>query len=239
MKNFYTTAFNVKSAITTNDVVMVFDGDSLTEGTNNAGISQYYPKEVEKHFNPFFDSLNFYSYGVSGQTTRQMLSDASSQIYSKVDSNKDNVLIAWEEANAILQLDNGYDNSNKVTAQENFDDMVTYFQGAKDAGYNHLIIITGYLPRKSTNGNYEISSYTIYPSSVDEMEVYCDLVANADINTVPWDYHIDLRNTANIGGAKGQTKDVSFFNDYIHLQKLGYDEIVNEVIPVISNIFNI
>jgi hypothetical protein len=220
------------------DVVMVFDGDSLTLGTGGTG-GQYYPNEVNTHYVSTFNSKTFNSFGVGGQSLRNMLSDVDTQIYPLAVEGKENILVVWEEANAILQLDNGYDNSAKVTAQENYDDMVTYCQGAKTAGFQHCIVVTGYLPRKSANGNYEISGYNVYPSSVDTMEEYCNLIKNATISSVPWDYHVDLRDAANIGGVKGQQKDATYFTDYIHLTNAGYDIVAQNVITEINKIFGL
>ena len=216
------------------DVVLVFDGDSLTEGSTNSGIEQYYPKEVNTYFNSVFKSKEFYSYAVGGQTLIQMISDASSQIYPKAQVGKENILVAWEEANAMLKITTR--TGVKKTAVENFNDMKSYFQGAKDAGFQHCILITGYYPRLNTSGEYRIASYVIDPASVDEMEVYLNMVANADINTVPWDYHIDLRNAPNIGGTKEQLQDPTYFADYIHLQALGYNEIAIMVESKINQI---
>ena len=218
------------------NIVLVFDGDSLTDGVNNAGSSQYYPNRVNNNIDVVYGTKEFYSYGVSGQSTRQMLADRATQIYPKATAGKINILVAWEEANAILRLDNGYNNSLKVTAEENFADMQTYFEGAKLAGFQHCILITGYYPRKSISGDYEIGSYKIYPSSVDEMEVYLNLVTDANIEDMPWDYHIDLRTAPNIGGVKGQLENATYFNDYIHLQALGYNEIATIITEKINEI---
>lgn len=227
----------ISNAATT-DLVLVFDGNSLTEGITHAGIDQYYPKQVNANYEGVFKSKTFYSYGVGGQTTKDMLSDVVSQIYPKVEAGKTNILIAWEDANSLFEV-SGSTQYGQSTAQENFNDFVTYFQGAKDAGFDICILLTGYLPRKSANGNYEIGSSTITPTSVDKMESYCNLVANANISSVPWDYHIDLRNAPNIGGPKGQLKDPTYFGDYLHLYAAGYDIIAQQVIAQINEIFGI
>lgn len=220
----------------TSDVVMVFDGDSLTLG-EGAGDGQYYPNKVNTNFANTFQSKEFYSYGKGGQDLLDMMADASTQIYPKATVGKENILVVWEEANAILKVTGS--GSVKRTAVQNYNDMITYIQDGKDAGFQHCILITGYMPRKSPSGNYEISTLTITPESVDEMEVYCNMVTNADINTVPWDYHIDLRNAPNIGGAKGQQEDALYFKDYLHLLAAGYDEIATVVIAKINSIFGI
>lgn len=221
----------------TSDVVLVFDGNSLTEGINNAGIDQYYPKLVNTHFEGVFKSKEFSSYGVSGQSTQEMLADVQTQIYPKAVPGKENILIAWEDANSMIKLTN-YDNSDKVSGEQNFVDMKTYFQGAKDAGFQHCILLTGYYPRMQEDGFYHMGTRTVLEESLDQMEIYMNLVSNADIKTVPWDYHIDLREAPHIGGVRGQLED-EYFNDYIHLNAIGYDEIAALVIDKIEEIFNI
>jgi len=214
---------------------LVFDGDSLTRGFNNSGQEQYYPNLVKDAFYEDYD-VTFNSFGVSGQRTEQMIADADTQIYPLAVEGRINILIAWEDANAIIQLDNGYDNSNTVSAEQNFDDFVTYFEGA--TGFQYKILITGYYPRKNGSGDYAIGAYKALLPSLDEQEAFFDLVAVADINTVPWTHHIDLRNAPNIGGAKGQNENPTYFNDYLHLEAAGYDIVADEVISVMSGILS-
>jgi lysophospholipase L1-like esterase len=218
----------------TADVVLVFDGNSLTNGMSHAGSTQYYPNQVNNNYAATFNSKSFYSYGVNGQTLRDMMADAATQIYSKAVAGKENILIGWEDVNGIY--------GGTVTAQENYDDMVTYFQDAKNAGMQHCILITGFYPRKSTDGKYWYNG-TNQTTTVNTYEpvhtTYLDLVKNADINTVPWDYHIDLRDASNIGGTTGQVKDETYFGDYFHLTAAGYDIVAQKVIAEINKIFGI
>jgi hypothetical protein len=216
-----------------NKKILVFDGDSLTEGTNASGIDQYYPKEVNK-----ITGGKFYSFGVSGQKTREMLGKFNSQIKPLPKYNSENFIIAWEEANAILHIE-GRVNSEKVTAQENFDDMIHYFDKSRNAGYQHRILITGYYPRLDQNNEYRIGEYVITHQSVDEMELYFNMVANADLSSVTWTHHIDLRNASNIGGSKGQLINETYFADYIHLKSAGYNEVADMVINEINKISNL
>jgi len=39
-----------------------------------------------------------------------------------------------------------------------------------------------------------------------------------------------MRLNANIGGARYQNQSATYFNDYLHLTALGYDEVAMEVI---------
>lgn len=213
---------NNKPVLSNSDIMIVFDGDSLTEGINNAGIDQYYPKEIQTWLSTRTNSVEFYSYGVSGQSTQDMIADASTQIDTKVDASKINVIVAWEDVNAIL--------NDGRTASQNFDDMETYFSGRKTAGYNYGILIGGYYPRIRINGTYNNSAWdTGSPSPLDNQHDYFELLSNASGQS--WDVLVDLRNNAIIGGARAQQlSDNTYFNDSVHLQNVGYDQVVNDVI---------
>lgn len=208
-------------------LVTVYDGDSLTRGFNNAGIEQYYPLEVNALLEGKALSKEFYSYGVGGQSTLNMLSDASSQIYTKAVSGKECMLFAWEDVNAIL--------NDGRTAQQNFDDFVTYFNGAETAGFQYRILITGYYPRKLLDGTYHNAGWT--QARLDAQHDYFELVKNADINSVPWTHHIDLRNNISVGGSRDQFI-TDRFADSVHLEAIGYDEgPVAEVWGLLNQIF--
>lgn len=219
---------NIKIDLSTSDLVIVFDGDSLTRGFNNAQIEQYYPKEVDAYLTGKSNTKEFYSYGVGGQSTVQMINDANTQIYPKAQTGKENVLIAWEDVNAIL--------NDGRTAQQNFDDFETYFAGAKAAGFQHCVLITGYYPRELENGTYHNTSWT--QNDFDKQHDYFELVKNANINNQSWDYHIDLRNVDGIGGPRDQTINANF-SDSVHLFASGYDLVADKVIQELNKIFKI
>lgn len=225
--------------ISTKEVVLVIDGDSLTQGINNAGPSndQYIGNQVLNHFDSFTESFTLNSQGVSGESLQEKLPDVATRIYPLAETGKDNILIAWADANSIIQIlsySDGTtpDNSSKVNETTQYNDYVTYFTGATD--FQNKILITGFMPRVDGNGDYKITlpsgvTLTIDPASVDTLETFYDNVKNADISTVPWTHHIDLRDLPNIGGVKGQTIDSIYFADYLHLQTAGYNEIVTKL----------
>ena len=234
MNRFFLSVVSSISGSVLPDINLVFDGNSLVRGFNNSGQEQYFPNLVNDALSVNYNTT-FNSFGVDSQKTADMIADATTQIYPLADPSKINILIAWEDANSIIQLDNGYDNTGTVSAAQNFADMETYFNGA--TGFQYKILITGYYPRKDiTSGDYEIGSYKAILSSLSTQEDYFNLVLNADIWTVPWTHHIDLRNAPNIGGVAGQNENATYFNDYIHLQALGYEEISTMVINTINDI---
>lgn len=219
-----------KPKLSETDILIVFDGDSLTEGMNNAGVDQYYPKQVQSWLSTRAKTVEFYSYGVSGQTTQQMLSDVSTQIHTKVNNAKTNIIVAWEDVNAIL--------NNGRTAQQNYDDFVTYFQGCKNAGFDYAILLTGYYPKIRLDGTYNNSAWeTGSPSPLDRQHNYFEQVTAA--SGVPWNVHVDLRAAPNIGGARGETLSSTYFNDSVHLQAAGYDIVSDQVESAILEIFDL
>ena len=225
--------------ISAKEVVYVIDGDSLTEGINNAGEAndQYIGNQVSNNFSSLAQAFTLYSLGVSGASLQEKLVDVSTRVYPLAETGKDNILTAWLDANSIIQIlsfsdGSTPDNSAKVNATTQYNDYVTYFNGATD--FQTKILITGFMPRVDSNGDYKLTLpsgvvATIDPVSIDTLETFYDNIKNADISTVPWTHHIDLRDLQNIGGAKGQLIDNIYFNDYIHLQTAGYNEIVSKL----------
>ncbi len=215
-------SFTPKVSLSSTDLNIIFDGDSLTEGINNSGVDQYYPKQVEAYLTPLCQSLTFNSFGVSGQTTQNMLSDLSTQITPLYDPNKVNVIIAWEDVNAIL-------NGLRTSAQ-NISDFETYFSICKSAGFEHTVLITGYYPRRRINGTYNQSGWDQgNPSPLDNQHEYFETVKNNGISDC--DVIVDLRDESTIGGAREQTLvNQTYFEDSVHLQDLGYDLVADFVI---------
>ena len=196
------------------DMNIVFDGDSLTAGVPVGG--QYYPNQVKNWLQTRCKSLTFNSFGVSGQSTLDMLSDIGTQILPLYDSNKENVIVAWEDVNAIL--------NDGRTAQQNYDDFDNYFTQCKNVGFK-TILLTGYYPRTPYN---QVSWNNTTPTRLSKQKDYFDLVLNSPLNSV--DVHIDLRDTVNIGGAEAQAVNPTYFDDSVHLEAAGYDEVANDVI---------
>lgn len=228
MKNFLNvmmgsgSGFVDKPRLINTDLNIVFDGDSLTEGINNAGIDQYYPKVIRDYLQPKCKSLTFNSFGVSGQTTQAMLSDITTQILPLYDVGKSNMIIAWEDVNAIL-------NSGR-TAAENIADFESYFGQCKSTGFEYTILLLGYYPRKKVDGTYNQVSWNVGdPSPLDIQAQYFDNAVSSGLTNV--DLIIDLRNDATIGGAREQQLvDTTIFADSVHLQSIGYDALANYVI---------
>jgi len=204
---------NPNPSISTVDLNIVFDGDSLTFGTGATG-SQDYPNYIKNKIGGQFKSFTFNSFGVSGQNTQDMISDAPAQIDPLVDGSKTNMIVAWEDVNAIL--------NDGRTAQQNFDDFETYFSGRKTAGFDIGILILGYYPRKKLSGDYNQPTWN--DSLFAIQEAYRELVRNSTSNS--WDLFVDLTVNPIVGGSvTGEFLNPIYFDDSVHLTTLGYNEI--------------
>lgn len=214
-----------RKPLSTLDVNIVFDGDSLTQGINGAGIDQYYPKQVQAWLTSRVNSLEFHSFGVSGQRLYTMLANAPTKIYPLVNPAKENILVVWEDVNQIL--------SGERTAMQTLSDINAYCQGARIAGYDTIYLITGYNSRRPyelwDTVNEVYVPLTINPADELEWQSYFQLITD-QTNTI-WDRRLDLRDAPNIGGAIEQAwQGVPEFQDYIHLTALGYDIVADEVV---------
>jgi len=199
-------------SLSSTDLNLVFDGDSLTFGTGGLG-AQDYPNYIKSKIQLLCNSLEFNSFGVSGQSTLDMLSDANTQIDVLVDVDKYNMIVAWEDVNAIL--------NESRTALQNFNDFVTYFTDRKAAGFEYGVLVLGYYPRLKLDGTYNQPTWN--NTLFDIQEAYRELVRNAI--SPPWDCIVDLTEHPIFGGVRGQYLNTGYFNDSVHLTSSGYIEL--------------
>jgi len=193
---------------------MVFDGDSLTY-SQYASSAQYYPNMVRTFMLDFTYPITINSFGINGQSTLDMLSNISSKILPLYDNSKYNVIVAWEDINAIL--------NDARTAQQNFDDIENYITQCKTAGFELCVLVTGYYPRKNLDGTYNQAVWTDgSPNRLDKQHDYFAMCKAQPPDNV--DLHIDLRECPVIGGLmRGATIDENYWNDSNHLVDPGYD----------------
>ncbi|MCG9970983.1 fibronectin type III domain-containing protein [Christiangramia crocea] len=215
------------------DAVLTIDGNSLTEGTGT-NIVQYYPRKVKDHFAKSFNSLSFASFGVGGQTLDQMIADAATQIDPLVDVSKLNILVFWETVNQMYSSGTGADHFTRTQ---------NYAQGRRDAGYDLIILITPPYLKKDADGVFRGISGVITPNDPggyhDRLTDFVNLVEGADINTMPWDIHINLMDAPHIGGGRDEVKDNNYFVDSTHKTDAGYTVVQHLVIRKIKELLNI
>lgn len=130
--------------------VIVCDGNSLTYGYDLPSDSSY-PSKLAT-LAPFNSNGSTVSnYGVSGQSTIDMLNDYSSQIAPLYNANQNSVLVAWELTNDL------YNTGNTDTV---INRMVRYCEGGQVTGFK-VIVMTG-ISRKitgTTSGGDNQSSF--------------------------------------------------------------------------------
>jgi hypothetical protein len=129
---------------------VIFDGNSLTRGYG-ASTSNDYPSQTLRLLGSQWTGQNF---GVDGQTTAQMASDAATQIDPLYNTTNyaQNVLVAWEVTNDL------YFGGDATNAYNRF---VSYCQARRAAGFK--VVVLTVLPRSngSTPTSFETSRQTI------------------------------------------------------------------------------
>jgi lysophospholipase L1-like esterase len=189
---------------------IIFDGNSLTAGQDSTTGNDY-PSQVLALLGSGWTGQNF---GVSGQTTTQMSSDAATQIdplYSTA-TYLDNWLAAWEVTNDL------YFGASATTAYNNY---VSYCQARRAAGWK--VIAVTVLPR-SNSGT---------PSSFETDRQTCNTNIRANWSTFA-DVIADVAADARIGDAGDETNPTYYYisgtaDTRVHLVDAGYAIIARHV----------
>jgi len=189
------------------DGIVIFDGNSMT-----AEASSSYPSTA-------FDLLSgtwFYrNFGVSGQTTIEMIADGVDQIdslYSAAFSN--NVVVYWEVTND-LKL-----GATRADAQAR---MVTYCQARQAAGFK--VVVGTILPREQvgTPETFEADRIAINTYIRENYTDFADVVA-------------DVAGDSRIGDA-GDCNDTTYYNaDKVHMVDAGYAIVAGIVATAIGTL---
>jgi len=203
-------ASTASNPISLADAVIVCDGNSLTQG--GYGGTYTYPQLLSQEVG--FETADFYNYGVSGQQTSQMSSDAAAQIDVLINGSVENILIAWEVGNDI------YYNGDATAAYNNFRD---YCLDRQAAGWR-VIILTCPARTQTTVFGDNPSQYETKLQAANTL-----LLAN-------WqdfaDGIIDLRQYTPL-----QTTSAPYYNaDQVHLTQTGYEIFVPDLANVIKGL---
>jgi hypothetical protein len=177
--------------------LFVGDGNSLTFGTG-AGAGFDYVKQLVALLGATWNSWNF---GVPGQTTTQMSSDAATQIDPILqDGNTKHILGAWEITNEL---------SASVAVATAYANFVAYCQARKAAGWK--VIAFTVLPRSDAGlpGGFETARQSANTSIRANWPTFADALC-------------DVAAQANIGPAGSETNVAFYAGDNIHLNANGY-----------------
>lgn len=181
----------------------IFDGNSMTDSS--------YPATTLASLTGTWYTRNF---GVSGQTTPKMTSDAVTQIDPYYDSRvSNNVVVAWEGTND-LKLG--------ATATTAYNNLVAYCQARQAAGFK--VVILTILPRSDsgTPADFNTSRATVNTNIKNNYASFADVVADVAANT-------DI-------GEDGDSDNTTYYSDKVHLTTAGYNIVAGIVATAIQTL---
>lgn len=187
---------------------VVFDGNSLTEGTT----ASPYPDQVVSLLSEQYAYANI---AVGGQNTDDMLTRQASQLYARYNgAARKNMVVAWEGTNQL-----GHDNCNAALSYQR---MVTYCQNARANGWT--VIVGTVLPQNVFNTNcFETARQTYNSLLRANWASLAD--ALADIAASP------------LIGYAGAWADITYYQaDQIHLNDNGNGVVADIVAPIINSL---
>jgi len=182
---------------------LILDGNSMT---NNS-----YKVRIGLNLSEQWSISNF---GVSGQATPSMIADADTQIDPLFSINRPrNIVVAWEGSNDLYF---------GATATEAYDNLVSYCNDRRDAGWK--VVIVTLLPRSSsgTPGTFEADRQTVNANIRANWSTFADALADIAANTTI--------------GEDGDETDTTYYSDAVHPTDAAYDIIAPIVADAIESI---
>jgi lysophospholipase L1-like esterase len=179
---------------------IVFDGNSLTAGVG--GSQPYSINCVQSLINSQYSVISS-NFGVSGQTTVQMISDANSQIDGAYDPSKNyNIVVCWEGINDLYF---------GATITQAYNNLVTYCLGRKAKGYK--VVICTLTPRQNTGtpANQETNRLAVNQLILTNWKTFADAVANIGDN-IPMGLYASCTNSIYYSSS-----------DLVHFTDVGYN----------------
>jgi lysophospholipase L1-like esterase len=189
------------------DGLIVFDGDSLTEGFMLLR-SQSYPAQAMRLLPQGIRSANV---AVSGQIWPDLLADVNAEVDPLFSAKNDfNIVVVWAGANDLAA---GY------TAQEIYENARTYCLARRQRGFTVLVC----------------TMYPLQPRGEDPRYETLRLEYNRLLRST-WpqfaDALVDLAADARIGDASPESR-ADYFIDIVHLNEAGYGVIADAVAAVL------
>ncbi len=191
-----------------NHALVVFDGDSLTEGFMLEP-HQSYPAQVMRQLPDGTRSVNV---AVSGQTWPELLSDVAQEVDPYAEANAErHVVVVWAAANDLAM---GY------SPQEVLANARTYCLGRRERGFTVLILTMYPLEPPQADADYD----RVRRDYNELLRVHWQKFA---------DGLIDVAADPRIGDASGESRS-RYFIDMVHLNEAGYGVIADCVIRVLQ-----
>jgi lysophospholipase L1-like esterase len=190
------------SALVTQVPVIVFDGDSLTNGTgalpfNNFPASNDYPSQVAATLDP---GGSYYNVGVGGELVSAMITNAPSVVDTKLAAGANNIVCFHGGTNDLASTDNATTTYNRI---------VTYCQARQAAGWK--VIVSTLTPRSDVSA----------PGDFDTIRLA--LNANIRANWATFANALaDIGADANMGTVGQETNNYYFNGDLLHHSPNGY-----------------
>ena len=194
--------------------IIICDGNSLTYSYDLPSDSSY-PSKLQG-LSPFnSNGSTVFNYGVSGQSTVDMLNDYSSQIAPLYNANQNSILITWELTNDL------YNTGNTDTV---INRMVRYCQAGQATGFK-VIVMTG-IARKiagTTSGGDNQSSFNSKMATINTY-LKTNFASFADEIVALDETFTDFNDTG------------KYLADGVHLSGPGYTVVVNLIMEQIVNL---
>lgn len=189
---------------------VIVDGNSLTQkdGTN-ADLKYRMPLTLFTTLRGNSKIFGGQYYGVTGKTTTQLIADFPTKIapYLKIND----IVILWEITNDL--------NSNDLTSQQGYDNLVTY------AGLVHAlgakVVMLGFIGRDNAGQDADINTRgfgvnTLINADHSWCDGWVDLGADAAFNS------------------QAAASNATYYNaDKIHLTNVGYDLVASLIEPTV------
>lgn len=191
---------------TLTNAIIVCDGNSLTYGFQSSNpATKSYPAVLDDDAD--FNGMTIYNFGVSAQTTQDMIDDAVSQVDAVYSGSVTSLLIAWEVGNDI------YFNGSVANAMTRF---WQYCDARKAAGWKVYVVTCP--PRdQSTPFGDNSSQFNVKLSAANDL-IRSDFNGHAD----------GLIDVA--GDPRFLGYDLTYYNaDKIHYTDAGY-AVVAEIV---------
>lgn len=208
LSHYFTSVYNLTETSVLAPL-LVLDGNSLMNTSLQVRITNCLAGNCAAG-TPLESQWVVQNFGVSGQTTPQMLADFSTQVAPLYNANRSkNIYVMWEATN------HHYVNPS-VTASQAFDSILTLCQTAQAVGFD--VVIPNVLPRSNSGTP---SDFETWRSSFNS------LLAS---NEATYGYKLaDVAGNTTIGDAGDET-NTTYYSDLVHLTDAGN----NIVAPIIA-----